>query len=104
MPVTAYVTREPDRSGNFVCDGVADNVQIQAAITAARASKALTMFWIAPINVPDDVPVNGETVLKHCAEAIIGIANSPMASAVIIVFLSISFTSLSFILVNLLAL
>ena len=29
---TAIVSREPDRSGNFVCDGTADNVQIQRAI------------------------------------------------------------------------
>lgn len=29
---TVTVSREPDRSGNFVCDGVADDVQIQAAI------------------------------------------------------------------------
>lgn len=27
-----YVTRTPDRSGNYICDGTADDVQIQAAI------------------------------------------------------------------------
>lgn len=29
---TVKVTREPDRSGNFVCDGTADDVQIQEAL------------------------------------------------------------------------
>jgi len=32
MPTTVMVSREPDRSGNFVCDGVADDVQINQAI------------------------------------------------------------------------
>lgn len=32
MATTVLVTREPDRSGNHVCDGAADDVQIQAAI------------------------------------------------------------------------
>ncbi len=33
MPCTVMVSRDPDRSGNFVCDGTADDVEIQAAIT-----------------------------------------------------------------------
>ncbi len=32
MPTTVLVSREPDLSGNFVCDGTADDVEIQAAI------------------------------------------------------------------------
>jgi len=32
MVSTAHITREPDRSGNYVCDGTADNVQIQQAL------------------------------------------------------------------------
>lgn len=32
MATTVTVSLEPDRSGNFVCDGAADDVQIQAAI------------------------------------------------------------------------
>jgi len=33
IPTTAIVSREPDRSGNFVADGTADNVEIVAALT-----------------------------------------------------------------------
>lgn len=32
MPITIYVTREPDRSGNYVCTGVNDHVEIQLAL------------------------------------------------------------------------
>lgn len=32
IPASVIVSRIPDRSGNFVCDGTADNVEIQAAI------------------------------------------------------------------------
>jgi len=33
----AIVSRDPDLSGNFVCDGVADNVQIQQAIDSVNS-------------------------------------------------------------------
>lgn len=32
ITTTVIVSREPDRSGNFICDGTADDVQINAAI------------------------------------------------------------------------
>ena len=32
IAVTAIVSRDPDKSGNFICSGAADQVEIQAAI------------------------------------------------------------------------
>jgi len=37
MAATVVVSIEPDRSGNFVCDGTADDVEINAAIAALPA-------------------------------------------------------------------
>jgi len=37
MPVTVYVTRDPDRSGNWICNGTDDQVEINAAITLVNA-------------------------------------------------------------------
>ena len=37
MPCTVLVSQEPDKSGNFVCNGAADNIEIQAAIFYVEA-------------------------------------------------------------------
>ena len=43
MPPTVMVTSEPDRSGNYVCDGAADDVDIQLAIAYAAALSGTQM-------------------------------------------------------------
>lgn len=60
------VTREPDRSGNFVCDGTADDVEIQAALdylTAARTwQEKVVLKGNFTISAP--IVVSGHTWLE----------------------------------------
>jgi len=44
MGATIIISREPDRSGNFVCDGVADEVQINAAIGLVTAGGRILLL------------------------------------------------------------
>ena len=39
LAATVVVSREPDRSGNLVCDGTADDVEIQAALDYLTAGR-----------------------------------------------------------------
>jgi len=66
MATTVTISMEPDRSGNYVCSGVADNVEIQAAIDYVTSSSLGGRIYIKRgiynignngLTVPHDVPL-----------------------------------------------
>lgn len=72
IAATAIVSHEPDRSGNFVCDGTADDVEIQAAMTYVTALGGGEVFLkggiyivTAQIVVPASLKWFGEGVISE---------------------------------------
>jgi len=74
IAATAIVSAYPDTSGNFWCDGVADDVEIQAAITYLNGLDGGKIFWRAGtytatsvIDFESNIQLTGEkgTVIYH---------------------------------------
>lgn len=60
MPTTILVTREPDRSGNYVCNGTADDVDINAALIHAAS---LGGTWQRRVSLRGDFVFSAQVTL-----------------------------------------
>lgn len=80
MPPTIVISRDPDRSGNLICDGTADDVQIQAAIDEITRRggglifiKAGTYAISASLVMKDNVSIAGEGIDVTILQAIVNL-------------------------------
>ncbi|GAI41370.1 unnamed protein product, partial [marine sediment metagenome] len=63
LATTILVSRDPDRSGNYICDGTADDVEINAALTTASISGGTVILLEGTYTLADSIVFPGNNLV-----------------------------------------